>query len=325
MTSSLIFPWPTLDLTGTSPGISIEHWRFETRDSLGTYELECLGDPNGFVLQHGRGWHPDSHPLRAHCHLQLYPQHFFGESAVISPGSTINVALVWQSPEGLSQGVSGGTKIILESASAERLDLVLSVDIPAGTGRGKVRLMPVVMLDNATGGNDRGFATDSGSLLAETKHVTCIVHFDGQGSAIPIEEGKSGKDAPLWTVSFNWDDPATNGMCDDAMVIEINADHALFRELHGSDQNRPYQTEWMNEVLAECLTHFFLKLSLHEGTWNAIKDDVGLEPESVGRFARYYLYTYPRIETLVDEPERLATEMRRIIRLRNQAMVKGEG
>lgn len=215
---------------------------------------------------------------------------FDGEQAVACPGSTLQVALVWESKDSGRCGIGEKKALITKGSKLHGAELLAT--FPPSSIRGRVSVTASLFLHKvATGKKIQGTATQEGSWLGD---VWGPVTFstDGDGSVFPLVEDHEAKasDAP-WRLRMDWGaEPLTTPFDKESFAICVNMKH---RDVAGivsefDDNNLPSPA--MKEILSSALTLFMLRVKEDKTCWDKIRrSSPEVVPGSIADAASHFL------------------------------------
>jgi hypothetical protein len=215
---------------------------------------------------------------------------FDGEQAVACPGSTLQVALVWESKDSGRRGV--GEKRVLITQASKLKGAQLLADFPPSSIRGRFSVTASLFLHKAAPRKKiQGIATQEGSWLGDLWGPVTF-STDGDGSLFPLVEDHEAKasDAP-WRLLMDWGaEPLTRPFDKESFAVCVNMKHrdvaAILPEL--DDNNLPSPA--MKEILSSALTLFMLRVKEDKTCWDKIRrSSPEVIPGSIADAASHFL------------------------------------
>lgn len=229
----------------------------------------------------------ENDPLRIEMKISInMVENLFDPSpeAVTTKGSRLGVALFWESRESGQRGV--GSCHYLDESSQFR-DVILSLDFNSGDLREEMDFTPKVFLDSV-GKILPGYSSIKGALLGNLDKKQTII-LSGNGSKFPLYEASEGRNAPLWRVQMDWNDPLEDSFVNHFKII-INIDHSdyhVVRRIENPCEGQDVVPVALKEIVTSSLFGMMVKLKDGVDDWHAIMDGKS-EPKSVGELAWAY-------------------------------------
>lgn len=222
---------------------------FKSNDGVdpGATKVSC----DQYALGKDSDWSPAEHPLVVQCLIERAPilQAIFGNGGVVSADAEVLLALEWASADSCWRTLGAVRGLRREAVSD---DVILEVELSAGTVRGSGFLSVQAFLGNCAAEVIPGFAHQPGSRLGPLAQPIEIV-IDGDGSLFPILEESLGSTGPLWQLKACWGDPQYEPFTSDYVALVLNNAHPHFEQLRDRRAMNAEQSPLMRQVFATWL------------------------------------------------------------------------
>lgn len=219
---------------------------FKSHDGIDPGAKLLAGDQ--FALGNDSDWNTAEHPLLIQCVFERVPllAAIFGPDGVANTDSEVVLALEWASADSCWRTLGSRHSLRHESKDA---DLVLDIELQAGTVRGSGILTAQAFLGRYEGELVPGFAHQSGARLGLlTRPIEVVI--DGDGSLFPVLEESLGEEGPLWELKSSWSDPQDEPFSSDYVALVLNSSHPHFEQLRDRRAMNIEQSPLMRQVFA---------------------------------------------------------------------------
>ncbi|PHN38261.1 hypothetical protein [Pseudomonas sp. ICMP 564] len=232
-------------------GVSESEVKYFFRSDDGIDPGAVLVSGDQYALGKDSDWSPAEHPLAVRCLIERAPllEAIFGTDGVVSTDSEVLLALEWASADSCWRTL-GSVRGLRYEAQSE--DVVLDIELAAGTVRGSGLLSVQAFLGQYTTEFAPGFAHQSGARLGLITQPIEIV-IDGDGSLFPVLEESLGADGPLWELKASWSDPQDEPFSSEYVALVLNNAHPHFEQLRDRRAPNIEQSPLMRQVFAAWL------------------------------------------------------------------------
>ena len=207
----------------------------------------------------------------------------FGGDGVACKNATLVLALLCKSPDSRQRLAFEISEI---ENSSEYQEFKINRLFPNPCFRGRLDLQVAIILkkDGTPNADEMHLANIPGTVLGIVDSFSVL--FDGAGSMFPISV-VNDKDALLWSVECNFDDPLLDKFSD-CILIKFNRAHKDFKYINKTDKGN-FNPSFLREVLAGALATI-VDCVRESDSWDSIKNGHS-DMESVGQVVYYFVST----------------------------------
>ncbi|MGE8407845.1 MAG: hypothetical protein ACN6QH_12480 [Pseudomonas sp.] len=221
-------------------------------------------DGDQYALGKDSDWNTAEHPLLIQCVIERAPllASIFGPDGVANNDSEVFLSLEWASADSCWRTLGPLHSL---RHGIEEVDVVLSIELKAGTVRGSGLLSAQAFLGECPGERVPGFANQPGARLGPLAQPVEVI-IDGDGSLFPVVEEPLGSDGPLWELKASWSDPQNEPFSSDYVALVLNSAHPHYEHLRDRRAMSIEQSPLMRQVFASWLALVIAQVKADMGT-----------------------------------------------------------